>query len=215
MALIDHKDRDINTQVYFATSVSTKPMLKVIITNFLSYSGTAQDQASESLNHSKAQGKQSPQSQSNEDFSQFDIVKATQYGALDRVKELLEQDYDINYRDSENVTLLHWAAINNRIEIVKYFLSKAVDVNAIGGDLKSTPLHWATRQGHLKMVVILVQHGADPTISDGEGCNCLHLAAQFGNTSIVAYLLAKGIDINTPDSNGMTALMWSAFRITT
>lgn len=113
------------------------------------------------------------------------------------------------------MTLLHWAAINNRIEIVKYLLSKGADVNAIGGDLKSTPLHWATRQGHLKMVVLLIQHKADPTILDGEGCNCLHLAAQFGFTSIVAYLLAKGIEINTPDANGMTALMWSAFRITT
>ncbi|RWS29021.1 zinc finger protein-like protein [Leptotrombidium deliense] len=149
------------------------------------------------------------------DFSTFDIVKATQYGALTRVQELIDAGYDVNQRDSENVTLLHWAAINNRREIVKYFMSKEADINAIGGDLKSTPLHWATRQGHLQMVVILMQHGADPSIFDGEGCTCLHLAAQFGHTSIVAYFLAKGQDVDIPDANGMTPLMWASFRITT
>ena len=62
------------------------------------------------------------------------------------------------------------------------------------------------------MVLLLMQHGADPNIKDGEGCSGLHLAAQFGHTSIVAYLVAKCCHINDTDSNGMTALMWSCFR---
>lgn len=62
------------------------------------------------------------------------------------------------------------------------------------------------------MVVLLMQHRADPSLLDGDGYNALHLAAQFGHTSIVAYFIAKGQDIDAPDSNGMTALMWSSFR---
>ena len=47
----------------------------------------------------------------------FDIVKATQYGAFDRVIHLLDiEKVEVTTRDSENVTLLHWAAINNRFE---------------------------------------------------------------------------------------------------
>lgn len=42
------------------------------------------------------------------------------------------------------------------------------------------------------MVVQLMKYGADPSLIDGEGCSCIHLAAQFGHTSIVAYLIAKG-----------------------
>ena len=42
------------------------------------------------------------------------------------------------------------------------------------------------------MVVQLLKYGADPSLIDGEGCSCVHLAAQFGHTSIVAYLIAKG-----------------------
>lgn len=42
------------------------------------------------------------------------------------------------------------------------------------------------------MVVQLMKYGSDPSLIDGEGCSCVHLAAQFGHTSIVAYLIAKG-----------------------
>ena len=45
------------------------------------------------------------------------------------------------------------------------------------------------------------------------GCSTLHVASQFGHTSIVAYLIAKGMDIDMPDKNGMTALMWAAYRV--
>lgn len=142
------------------------------------------------------------------DTSAFDIVKATQYGARERVEELVEAGFDVNQRDAENVTLLHWAAINNRKEIAAYFLSKGAEVNALGGELMSTPLHWASRQGHIATIVLLMQHGADPVIQDGEGCAGVHLAAQFGFTAIVSYMVAKGTNVNTQDKNGMTPLMW-------
>jgi len=41
------------------------------------------------------------------------------YGMLERCKELVEAGYDVRQPDKENVTLLHWAAINNRQELVK------------------------------------------------------------------------------------------------
>ena len=55
-----------------------------------------------------------------EEFKNFDIVRAVQYGVLDRVQELVDGGYDVNMMDKENVSLLHWAAINNRGDIVKY-----------------------------------------------------------------------------------------------
>jgi len=93
------------------------------------------------------------------------------------------------------------------------YIDRGAIVDAIGGELYSTPLHWATRQGHLNIVVFLMKYGADPTLRDGEGCSAIHLAAQFGYTSIVAYLLAKGISPDIQDRSGMTPLMWSSCRI--
>lgn len=142
-----------------------------------------------------------------------DLVRATQFGRYSDCRQLLESNlFDINQRDSENATLLHWAAINNQTNIVDYYIAKGADINAIGGDLMSTPLQWAVRQGYLSMVVQLIKYGADYNIFDGEGFNSLHLAAQFGHTPIVAYLVAKGMDVNLPDTNGMTALMWSVYK---
>lgn len=51
-------------------------------------------------------------------------LPSLQYGAFERCKELIEGGYDINKRDGENVTLLHWAAINNRREIVRLVARK-------------------------------------------------------------------------------------------
>lgn len=148
-----------------------------------------------------------------DESTSWDIVKAAQFGALDRCKELVEAGYDVRQPDKENVTLLHWAAINNRLELVKYFISKGAIVDQLGGDLNSTPLHWAIRQGHLQMVIQLLRYGADPSITDGEGYRALHLAILFQHMAIAAYLMAKGQEVDSPDGNGQTPLMLAAQKI--
>ncbi|XP_067318805.1 palmitoyltransferase ZDHHC13 [Anolis sagrei] len=148
-----------------------------------------------------------------EDYSTFDIVKATQYGLLERCQELVEAGYDVRQPDKESVTLLHWAAINNRLDLVKFFISKGAVVDQLGGDLNSTPLHWAIRQGHLSMVILLLKLGADPTLIDGEGYSGLHLAVLFQHMPIIAYLIAKGQSIDTTDRNGQTPLMLSSHKV--
>uniref|UniRef100_A0A8C9Z186 Palmitoyltransferase n=1 Tax=Sander lucioperca TaxID=283035 RepID=A0A8C9Z186_SANLU len=135
------------------------------------------------------------------------------FGILERCKELVEAGYDVRQPDKENVTLLHWAAINSRSELVKYYISKGSIVDQLGGDLNSTPLHWAIRQGHLPMVIQLMRYGADPSIADGEGYRALHLAILFQHMAIAAYLMAKGQEVEGPDCNGQTPLMLAAQKI--
>lgn len=53
--------------------------------------------------------------------------------------ELVEAGADVNQPDSETVTLLHWAAINNRKDIVKYLIAKGAIVDAIN-------LYWIERK---------------------------------------------------------------------
>ncbi|ESO09131.1 hypothetical protein HELRODRAFT_169073 [Helobdella robusta] len=45
------------------------------------------------------------------------------------------------------------------------------------------------------------------------GCSGIHLAAQFGHTAIVAFLIAKGQDVDIRDQYGMTPIMWSSYRV--
>jgi len=45
------------------------------------------------------------------------------------------------------------------------------------------------------------------------GFSCIHLASIFGHTPIVAYLVAKGQDVDLADKFGATPLMHCAYRI--
>eukprot|EP00124_Ichthyophonus_hoferi_P002484 Ihof_evm3s171 gene=Ihof_evmTU3s171 len=153
-------------------------------------------------------------SERNECLEKVDIVGAVQRGLLDRVHWFVnEEGFDVNTPDHEDVTLLHWAAINNRIEIARFLLAKGAHVDTLGGHLKSTSLQWAVRQGFLEMIILLMKAGADPSIKDTQGFNSLHLSAQFGHTYISAYLMAKGVDPDSVDIVGRTPLMWASFRV--
>lgn len=63
-------------------------------------------------------------------------------------------------------------------------------------------------------IVLLMQHGADPNFVDAEGMACIHVAAQFGHTAVLAYMVAKGVNINIQDVKGFTALMHCALKHT-
>ena len=50
----------------------------------------------------------------------YTLVEAAQYGALSRCIELVEEKGEsVTKSDSEDITVLHWGAINNRLEIAR------------------------------------------------------------------------------------------------
>ena len=58
-----------------------------------------------------------------------DVISAVQYGDIDLLKQYIELgEYNINTVDSEGCSLLHWAAINNRIEIARYLIQNKAHV---------------------------------------------------------------------------------------
>jgi hypothetical protein len=76
--------------------------------------------------------------------AEMTVVQAVQYNEFDRVKELIESgEINVNTPDNEGCYLLHWASINNHVELVRYLIAKGAVVDGKGGNLQSTPLHWA------------------------------------------------------------------------
>ncbi|KAG0216546.1 palmitoyltransferase akr1 [Mortierella sp. GBA30] len=155
-----------------------------------------------------------PTPSADEDFPDITIFQAAQMGKLAIVARLLETDPAlVKSRDFQDVTALHWAAINNQIPVAKCLLDHGAEVDAIGGELVATSLHWCTRNGHLNMAKLLMKHGADPMAQDSQGFNALHLATHSSNAMLVLYLLMAGdVPVDTVDTLGHTSLMWAAYQ---
>jgi palmitoyltransferase len=149
------------------------------------------------------------------DFLIEKYVEACQKGDIVTVKELIETDaVELgNDVDSKGVSGLHWAAINNRLSIVKYLVEKGAEVDKEGGEIVATPLHWACRYGLVYIVDYLLKKGADPSKADSQGYNALHLAVHSSNIMLIIYILVTcEIDIDVKDPNGRTALHWASYQ---
>ncbi|KAG0033167.1 palmitoyltransferase akr1 [Podila clonocystis] len=149
-----------------------------------------------------------------EEYEEISIFQAAQIGKLDIIARLVtENPALVTSRDFQDVTALHWAAINNQIPVAKFLLDKGAEVDALGGELHASPLQWCTRNGHLNMAKLLMKHGADPMIQDSQGFNSLHLGTHSSNAMLVLYLLMAGdVPVDSADTLGHTSLMWAAYQ---
>lgn len=144
--------------------------------------------------------------------------EACQNGDLVTVKQLIEShtvSISNDFDPEEKITGLHWAAINNRLSIVKYLISQGADSNFKAGGLGATPLHWAARYGYVYIIDYLIKSGnADATLCDDQGFNLLHLAVNSSNIMLVCYVLffVKQIDIDSVDLQNRTSLLWAAYQ---
>ena len=65
-------------------------------------------------------------------------------------------------------TLLHYAAKENRVEVIEYLVSSGCDINA-ADDNKQTPLHKSVMFGHTESVKLLIDKGANVNKVDNNG----------------------------------------------
>lgn len=61
-----------------------------------------------------------------------------------------------------------------------------------------------------KCIFKLIEKGCNINLKDNDGCTVLDIAARYGQSEHLAYLVKAGIDPNTTSSNGFTPLHWSA-----
>ncbi|KAK4135542.1 ankyrin [Trichocladium antarcticum] len=142
-----------------------------------------------------------------------DIMQMARVGDIAGMEKLFEAgEYDATYADDEGITPLHWAAINNQFAMCKFLIEKGAEINRKGGESVATPLQWAAQRCHYYTVHLLLQHGADPLITDAQGYNTLHISTFNGNLLLIILLLHQGIPVDVEDAYGHTGLMWSAYK---
>ncbi|QQR49178.1 ankyrin repeat domain-containing protein [bacterium] len=101
---------------------------------------------------------------------------------------------DINIKDSDGFTPLHFAAARGHLACVTVLLNAHANVNT-QSDTGETPLHFAARYNRLECVTLLLSHSNINELAINEnGLTPLHHAAAQGHINCVKALVAKNID---------------------
>lgn len=91
--------------------------------------------------------------------------------------------------------LMHKAAVNNQMEVIKYLLEQKVNIDSyVPGN--ETPLHQAVLYGRWGIVEYLLQQGAEVNAQDQAGATPLFYAIQAGSKEGVDVLMQYNPDLS-------------------
>ncbi|KAF8733899.1 hypothetical protein HU200_014754 [Digitaria exilis] len=111
------------------------------------------------------------------------LQAAARMGRLDVVDCMVKElGFDINVGSSETgVTALHAAALDGKLDTVRYLLDNGADPNK-KDEPGEVPLHCAAKYGHDEVTRLLLSRGASVDVVYFHG-TLLHIAAVYGNFS--------------------------------
>ena len=125
------------------------------------------------------------------------------------VGDLLQASTDVNARQVDGMTALHWAAYYDDTALVGRLVEAGADVHA-ANRYGVTPLSLAAENANAEMVERLLGAGADPNTTLPGGETVLMTAARTGRVGAVRALLAAGANLVAQEPvRGQTALMWA------
>ncbi|SDG94998.1 Ankyrin repeat [Paraburkholderia phenazinium] len=101
---------------------------------------------------------------------------------------LLDAGYDVNTRDSDGATPLHWGVRTNQLGVVLTLLAAGADLEATDHD-GYTPLGYAAADDRLALVHALLAAGANPDVVDrSRGHTPLSIAEAMKHHEVAAVL---------------------------
>jgi uncharacterized protein len=138
------------------------------------------------------------------------VVEAIKARNHQAVRALLDRRANVNAREADGATPLHWAVRLDDLDSVRLLLRAGADVN-VANRYGVTPLMLAATNGSAAITEALLRAGADATAALPEGETVLMTAARTGDPGVVGALIAHGANVNARESwLGETALMWAA-----
>nr|BAN20771.1 unkown protein [Riptortus pedestris] len=118
-----------------------------------------------------------------------------EWGSTQLLDILKSADVDFTIRDSDNISILHLAALTANTPVVAWLLNNSsldIDTEDFIG---STALHYAISTGSLPLVRTLVKHGANVNAKDIFDATPLYFAFYWKRLNVAKYLLSKGAKI--------------------
>jgi len=137
------------------------------------------------------------------------LVDAVKDGDRATVRSLLKSKTDVNAREADGTTALHWAVRADDQELIRLLLRAGADARA-ANRYGVTPLQLAAVNGSVPTAIMLLDAGADPNAVLPEGETVLMTAARTGQPDLLKVLLDRGADLNAREKwYGETALIWA------
>ncbi len=133
----------------------------------------------------------------------------TCFESLEKASILLDDNPDLIFKKTGlGETPLHYLAVENQLDAVKFLFSRGADLNTTN-NFDDTPVSEAVSLGYVDMVRFLLENGA--AIDQlPQGDPIIHEAVRSGDPEIVDLLSNYGADINATDFMGCTPLHESA-----
>ena len=137
------------------------------------------------------------------------LIDAVRRGDSKAMAALVARKAEINRRQPDGTSALHWAAHRQDLAAVELLLRHKADPNA-ANDYGITPLSLAAVTGSEGVGAALLASGADPNLAKPNGETPLMTAARTGSPALVKLLLAHGSKVESQEvTHGQTALMWA------
>ena len=127
------------------------------------------------------------------------LHSACQYGDLEIVKILVEDNANINKFSNTGYYPVHIAALNNHDKVIEYLCNKGKHKKNTADlecetDKKCTPLHLAAKKGHVGAIKKILDLGGNIYSTDLRGWTALHFASFNGHSKAVYTLCVEDSD---------------------
>lgn len=125
-------------------------------------------------------------------LSSMSLHSVVAKGDFDAARKLVEQGADVEAKDpSTGASVLHYAVMRGNPHILKWLLSRGVDVNSRTKN-GTTPLHTAVVYNRYEVAEMLLNRGADVEARSTSGATPLAIAAAAKNRGIADLLRSRG-----------------------
>ena len=134
--------------------------------------------------------------------------------ALDEFQTINDLKLEIPVSELQHgaaIVCLRLAAKFGRLgTITELLVDRSIDLNTAEPGTGRTALHYAAENGHSQVVALLLAHGADSNLVDGDGRTPISLATEVVEPHCFLNLLRQGCDISARDLEGYTMIHYAA-----
>jgi ankyrin repeat protein len=127
---------------------------------------------------------------------------------LVRLLLLLGKEANLEEKDNEGRTALHWAALEGNMIVAQLLVENRANIE-MRDSSGQTALHIAAENNHKAIVKLLLDKGSNVDPRDNKGRTPLLQAVHNGSEAAVKLLLDKGADKDSKDDDNETPL-WQA-----